>query len=192
MDWLELLGSKPAAGLSGWVPSPGFVVPKVEKPSVFVSYHHKGDQWYYNRFSDLFSENYDMFRDTSVDREIDSDDPEYQSRTIRQDYITGSSITVVLCGAETWKRKHVDWEIHATLERCHALLGIALPSAPRTYDNKVVVPDRYYDNWVRGYARWMVWSESPGVMASEIALALKHADAKLINNSRPQMRRNRS
>ena len=162
------------------------------KSKAFISYHHRGDQYYYNRFSALFSDQYEVFTDNSVDRLIDSDDSDYQSRKIREDYITGSSITILLCGAETWKRKHVDWEIHATLAKSHALLGIVLPSALKTFDNKIIVPDRFYYNCVTGYARWMHWSENVEIVAREIALVLKNVNPALIDNSWPQMGKNLS
>ncbi len=82
---------------------------------VFISYHHRGDQEWSNRFTKLFAEHYEIFYDNSLDGRIRSDDPEYIHRAIREDHIVGSSITIVLCGAETWKRKYVDWEIHSTL-----------------------------------------------------------------------------
>jgi hypothetical protein len=52
------------------------------------------------------------------------------SRVIREDYIKGSSITIALCGAQTWKRRFIDWEIASTLHHEHALLGILIPGTP--------------------------------------------------------------
>jgi hypothetical protein len=72
--------------------------------SVFVSYHHGGDRAYYQAFSKLFADSYEAIQDNSVEREIDSDDAEYVIRRIREDFITGSSCTAVLCGAETTQR----------------------------------------------------------------------------------------
>jgi len=45
--------------------------------------------------------NYEVFQDQSLDDEVESDDLEYVNRVIREDYIKGSSITIVLCGSET-------------------------------------------------------------------------------------------
>ena len=39
------------------------------------------------------------------------------SRRVRDDYLSDSTVTVVLVGKDTWRRKHVDWEIAATLPR---------------------------------------------------------------------------
>ena len=85
------------------------------KARVFVSYHHRGDQAYYDMFSRTFGGIYEMIEDHSLDHEVDSDNADYVMRVIREQYITGSSCTIVLCGADTWGRKHVDWEIKATL-----------------------------------------------------------------------------
>src|SRR4051794_39013081 len=86
------------------------------KRSSFVSYHHAGDRAHCGAFSMLFANTYKIIEDTSVYRKIDSDDAEYVIRRIREQYVTGSSCTVVLCGSETPNRKYIDWEIKATLE----------------------------------------------------------------------------
>ena len=78
----------------------------------------------------VFADDYEVIQDNSVEREIDSNDAEYVTRRIREDFITGSSCTVVLCGAETPQRKFVDWEIKATLDKEHGLIGINLPTIP--------------------------------------------------------------
>ena len=82
---------------------------------VFVSYHHDLDQAYYDRFSALFCGVYDILQDRSLDRRIGSEEAEYVMRRIREDYLRGSSVTIVLCGRETPWRKYVDWEICAVI-----------------------------------------------------------------------------
>ncbi len=161
------------------------------KPKVFVSYHHANDQWDYDKFSSLFSDRYDVLNDSSLDRKIDSDDAEYQIRRIREEYITGTSITIVLCGKETFKRKFIDWEICATLNKEHALLGINLPDNPVTVNGTYIVPDRLHDNIQSGYARWMLWSDDPQTVAQAISNAL-NSQKHLIDNSRETLQRNRS
>ena len=98
------------------------------KRSIFVSYHHGGDRNYYDAFLRLFAETYQVIEDNSVERKIDSDDSDYVIRKIREEFITGSSCTVVLCGADTPNRKFVDWEIKATLDKEHGLIGVNLPT----------------------------------------------------------------
>ena len=113
------------------------------KHRVFVSYHHGGDQAYYNKFSQAFHDTYDVIYDTSLDRRLDGDNVDYVMRGIRENYITGSSCTIVLVGAKTWGRKYVDREIKATLDAGHGLIGVHLPTATRDQSTlKFIVPGR--------------------------------------------------
>lgn len=129
---------------------------------IFVSYHHGNDQIYYDRFSAVFAGHYRVIRDNSLDREIDSDDPDYVIRRIRERYITGTSCTIVLCGPQTRWRKYVDWEIRATLDKGHGLIGIELPNNPRDAQGRVHKPDRLQDNIDTGYAVWINWLDLAG------------------------------
>lgn len=163
------------------------------KPRVFVSYHHENDQWDYDKFSKLFSDTYDIITDTSVDRNIESEDTEYQMRRIREDYIKGSSITIVLCGKESYKRKFIDWEICATLNKEHGLLGIILPDNKADTDGKYIVPGRLHDNIQSGYAHWIHWTENPTELVTAIQWARELSKkTTLIKNSRDTMKRNLS
>jgi len=165
----------------------------VTKPKVFVSYHHENDQAYYNRFASLFADAFDIITDTSLDREIDSDNTTYLQEGIREQHITGSSITVVLCGAETWKRRWVDWEIHMTLNKEHALLGIVLPTAVTNDRREFIVPDRLLTNINSGFAHWIHWTEDPNALRSAIDTARQKArQPRNIDNSAPRMGRSRS
>ena len=165
---------------------------KMAKPKVFVSYHHQRDQWYYDQFSTLFADGYNIITDKSIERSIGSDDVDYQQQVIREEHITGSSITIVLCGAETWKRRWVDWEIDMTLTKEHALLGICLPTNPRDINGKFTVPDRLHANIVSGYAHFIQWTEDPSVIRLAIENARNRAkQTRLIANSAPRMERSR-
>lgn len=159
---------------------------------VFISYHHRGDQRWFNEFTRLFAERFEIFYDNSLDGRIRSDDAEYINRTIREEHIVGSSITIVLCGAETWKRKYVDWEIYSTLHHKHALMGIALPTAAKGDQGKIIVPSRLYDNIQSGYAHWLGgWINDPQALQVAIETAIqKSKDKSKIRNSREKMGRN--
>lgn len=162
------------------------------KPRVFVSYHHERDQAYYDRFVKLFDNYYDIITDTSIDHVIESEDVDYQQQVIREQHITGSSITIVLCGAETWKRRWVDWEIHMTLNKEHALLGIALPTAVKGACGGIIVPDRLHANIKSGYAHWINWTEDPNELQIAIKTAKQNARKTCnIDNSLPRMKRSR-
>ncbi|MEN6424318.1 MAG: TIR domain-containing protein [Phycisphaerales bacterium] len=170
---------------------PHLVVPT--KSKVFISYHHDGDQAYYDRFVRLFDAHYEIITDTSLERRVDSDDVDYQQRVIREEHVTGSSVTIVLCGPESWKRRWIDWEIHMTLNKQHALLGIALPTAVTNHLGQIIAPDRLVANINSGYAHWMQWTEDPQVLRSAIDTArIKARVVQNIRNSEPRMQRSRS
>lgn len=155
------------------------------KPKVFVSYHHGGDQAYYDVFSRTFHDTYDVIYDNSVERPIGSEDPVYVMRRIQENFITGSSCTVVLFGRNTWGRKYVDWEIDATLERQHGLIGIRLPKAH-------LFPARLHDNIITGFALSLTWEDvisNPTQLPQFVALANSRS-ATLIANTRARLPRN--
>lgn len=161
------------------------------KRKVFISYHHERDQFWFNHFSNIFSEDYEVFQDQSLDDEVDSEDLEYVNRVIREDYIKGSSITIVLCGSETWKRRFIDWELYSTLHHEHALLGILIPGTPPAPNGKYLVPDRLHENIESGYAVWSTWPGSPAELKALIEGALSKSNLKfLIRNDRLKMKRN--
>lgn len=153
---------------------------------VFVSYHHDNDQDAYEEFSRVFHDKYEVIHDTSLDRTIGSEEPDYVMRRIRQDYIKGSSCTIVLVGEETANRKYIDWEIKATLDREHGLIGVQLPTARANPNGRISVPARLHDNIESKFALWLSWSQ---LTSSTDRLERYIADAKersksLINNSR--------
>jgi hypothetical protein len=83
---------------------------------VFISYHHRNDQWYKEWLLHI-NRIYPIFIDASVDI---SDVPDYlDDQTIRQrirdDYLRDSTVTIVLVGTETKRRKHIDWEIYSSM-----------------------------------------------------------------------------
>lgn len=134
---------------------------------VFLSYQHSRDQIYYDAFSRMFHDTHEAVFDNSLERRIDSDDADYVIRRIREDYIHGTSCTIVLVGAETWGRKYVDWEIKANLDKEHALIGVQLPTLPvHPLTNRVRIPDRLSDNIDSGYALWLHWKQLTASIAS--------------------------
>lgn len=171
--------------------------------SVFISYHHDIDQFYYDQLGAACDQACQLVRDASLREPLDSEDSEYISRAIREGYITGTSCTIVLCGPETWKRKHVDWEIKATLDKQHGLVGINLPNNPiMLYGQGGCLhptgcankPQRLQDNIDSGYAVWTNWPTSTFSAAKlkeivELAIA---RPSTMIRNTRDLMGRNLS
>lgn len=131
---------------------------EIIKRKVFLSYHHDGDQYYYNEFSKKFHDEYEAVTDNSLDRRVDSEDIDYVMRRIREYYITGTSCSIVLVGNESWGRKYIDWEIKATLDKQHGLIGVQLPTLLSNSSGRVNVPARFSDNIDSGYALWVSWA----------------------------------
>ena len=169
---------------------------------VFVSYHHANDQGYRNLFEQLFSVHYGVFISQSV--QIGEISPNLQTDTIRQkvrdEYLRDTTVTVVLVGTETWKRKHVDWEISSSIRETKfssrsGLLGILLPTHPsygqRTYDAGIV-PPRLADNQACGYAYIYDWSTNPTSVATWIEQAFQRRRQINPDNSYPHFVNNRS
>lgn len=161
------------------------------KPRVFVSYHHKLDQAYYDSLSRAMSGTYSMVSDNSLDRTIDSDNVEYVMRQIREQFLTGTSCTIVLCGLQTPQRKYVDWEILATLQKGHALVGLRLPQL-QIINNGCAKPARLQDNINSGYAVWGQYQDAiadPAYLSS-LVHAARAKSKTLIDNSRQRKLRN--
>lgn len=166
------------------------------KRKIFISYHHANDQAYYNQISAHFHDLYEIIYDNSLDRQIDSNNSEYVMRAIRENFITGTSCTLVLCGSDTPYRKFVDWEIKATLDKEHALIGVILPTA-RLVNQKIIIPDRLHHNVVSGFARIVYWQDlynaSSGLKSIVDTAVLNSAFNKAkIQNSLPMMTYNKS
>jgi hypothetical protein len=161
----------------------------VTRPKIFVSYHRGNDKHYFDALSNLLHDTHRVVSDCSVDEEIDSADPDYVRRRISEEFITGTSCTFVLCGAHTYQRKYVDWEIKATLDKQHALIGVHLP---RFSVAPAVVPWRLHDNHVSGYAVMAHWDQlvtNPRLVPALVAEA-SSKDRFRIVNSREMMSRN--
>ena len=70
---------------------------------------------------------------TEDDDFVDSTDTDYIKRRIREEYLSNSTVTILLLGEGTWGRKFVDWEISSSLRNDpvngrNGLLVIPLPS----------------------------------------------------------------
>lgn len=106
---------------------------------VFISYHHKNDQYYKDKLLDI-NRLYPIFIDYSVDTGDISDllDDHSIREKIRDEYLRDSTVTIVLVGTETKRRKHVDWEIYSSMydgriNKKSGILVINLPSINCTY-----------------------------------------------------------
>ena len=124
--------------------------------NVFISYHHQYDQTYKNELIQ-FGKDFSAFIDKSVDTEDISEDLSDQTirEKIRDKYLRDSTLTIVLVGLETKRRKHIDWEIYSSMfdgvkNRKSEILIINLPSTQCTYftaahgneEKSIIYPDQ--------------------------------------------------
>lgn len=171
----------------------------ITKRKTFLSYYHRDNQDYRDRFERLF---HDLIVSKSVnDGDIDSDSSdEYIKQLIQKEYLYDVTVLVVLLGAKTFCRKHVDWEISAALnyrvgDKYSGLIGILLPSHPDYNTNqykRANLPQRLAANIDSRYAKIYNWTEDRAKMQAYIeeAFANRSNDNKIINKAIAQMNRN--
>lgn len=172
----------------------------ITKRKTFLSYYHKDDQLYKNYFENLFD---DLIVNKSVQKgDIDSDNSdEYIKQLIQKEYLFDTTVLVVLLGAKTKHRKHIDWEISGALnykvgDHYAGLLGIVLPTHP-DYNKpinqryKSNYPKRFIENYESGYAVMIDWTEDRVFMQNAIEKAFRQRanNDKRINRI-SQMQRN--
>jgi MTH538 TIR-like domain (DUF1863) len=173
----------------------------VVRRKCFISYHH-ADQAAVNQFVRDFDHDHDCFIARGLGEEmpgdvINSTDTDYVMSKIRERFLGGSSVTIILMGGCTWARRYVDWEIQSSLRRGeyttpNGLLGIKLPSCGS-------FPQRFTDNlsndWpkVDCYARHIDYPTSTLslVEAIEAAYQRRTSHAHLIVNRRDSMFNNK-
>lgn len=181
------------------------------KHKVFISFHHgdkttdpKCGQYWKERFEALFHDYYETIISKSVqDGDIkDGILTETTRQKIRDEFIADATVTVVLIGPETWKRKHVDWEISSSIRdtknnpRC-GLIGILLPTYPNynaiknTYNGNTI-PPRLKKNIDCGFATIHVWNENPTIVQGWIHAAFEKRDKATPDNSYPMFANNRA
>ena len=168
---------------------------------VFVSYHHANDQLYRNGFEQLFTTVYSVFVPKSVQiGEIAPWlDTEAIRAKIRDEYLRDSTVTVVLVGAQTWQRRHVDWEISSSIRNTKlntrsGLIGLLLPTHPSYYTeryNEGTVPPRLVDNQKCGFAGIYNWSTNPVHIAGWIQAAFDRRFTVEPDNSYPHFVNNK-
>lgn len=134
----------------------------ISKHKVFISYHHANDQFYKESLLKWNIKNGgDIFIDASVDiGGIDAKLPDnIIKQKIRDEYLRDSTVTILLVGTETKKRKHIDWEIFSSMfdgkvNKKSGVLVIQLPSIDCSYyiaahgeeEKGVLYPE--FDSWI--------------------------------------------
>jgi hypothetical protein len=172
-----------------------------QKHKVFISFHSV-DIAYKTEFERLFHSTFEVMVSRSVQENDISNNlyTETVRQKIRDEYLRDSTVTVVLIGANTWQRKHVDWEISSSIRHTQynsrsGLLGILLPTHPsyqsNTY-NQYTIPPRLYDNLKNDYAKIYNWSSDPLSVQSRIHEAYLRRSTIIPDNSYPSFVNNRS
>jgi len=103
-------------------------------------------------------------------------------------------VVLVLCGPNTWKRKHVDWEISAGLSKkvggYSGLVAVHLPTHPDYQEEKYKsdnLPPRLVDNLKTGFATIQDWTTDEGKVKNMIQKAFdRRTEDDKIDNSREQ------
>lgn len=164
-------------------------LPKLQtKRKTFVSFYHKLDQDYRERFDNLFS---DLVVAKSVkDGDIDSDNSdEYIKQLIQKEYLYDTTVLVVLLGSKTYCRKHVDWEVSGALnfkvgDHYAGLLLLKLPG----YTGQL--SERLQANVDSGYAILKNWTDDRVLLQQHIEDAFTNRKAmsgEHINKAIPQL-----
>lgn len=169
------------------------------KRKTFISYYHKDDQSYKEKFKNLTS---DLIVNKSVeDGDISTDvKDEYIKQLIQKGFLSDTTVLIVLIGNKTKCRKHIDWEISGALnlkvgDSYAGLLGLKLPNHPDYGTGKAtynLMPARLADNFKSGYAIIRDYTTDRKKLQEYIELAYKNRTQKADKrtNSRPQMQRN--
>ena len=126
-------------------------------------------------------------------------DTDEVARQTRDGYLRDSTVTVVLIGQDTWRRKHVDWEIAATVRHTEfnprsRLLGILLPTHPsfgQTTYQPYITPPRLHYNVECGFAKVYNWSDSPDIVAAWVDAAVRRRNEVIPDNSSVRFGKNR-
>ncbi|MCG2740372.1 MAG: TIR domain-containing protein [Syntrophaceae bacterium] len=171
----------------------------IPRRKVFISYYHNDDQDYRERFENLFG---DLVVSKSVEAgDLDSDNSaDYIKQLIQQEYLLYTTVLIVLIGANTRCRKHVDWEISGALnykvgDKYAGVIGLFLPSHPNYGSDKYtpdLVPRRLSANFKTSYAIARDWTDDRAIMQEYIEKAFnkRSESEKIVNLTIPQMQRN--
>jgi hypothetical protein len=95
---------------------------------VFFSFHYQRDVWRANVVRNsgaVIGESAAGFRDASLWEEAKKKG-DSAIKALIDEGLKGTTITVVLIGAETANRKYVDYEIEKSIERGNGLLGLRI------------------------------------------------------------------
>lgn len=178
---------------------------------IFVSYDHENDQKYRDEFeriiacseiSTVDSAPITDISDITDTKNIDSDvdngvDVNAAADAIRQkirdEILQDSVVTVVLVGKDTWKKKHIDLEIEASISQTESnprsgLLGILLPTHSDLENNQYsydTIPPRLHNNIQNGFAKMYPFDINLLVIHNSVHEAFERTKSVVPDNSYP-------
>src|SRR3990167_1621261 len=110
---------------------------------VFISYHHKREQRIKEELLNL-DQRYQLIVDCSVTTgDIDERlAPQEIRQKIRQEYLSESTVLLLIVGRETRYRKHVDWELYSSMYNGSTFgrSGVVVILAPDCESNYFTAP----------------------------------------------------
>lgn len=159
----------------------------IQRHRVFISYYHHDDQYYKNELVKKQYFNYQkgifesIFEDYSVnDGDIDDTymTSEQIRRKIRDEYIKDATVLILLCGPNTKRRKHIDWEIHAAMydSDVNPQMGIIVINLPEINQNVRVSEDDEKE-LVSPYSNWYTLSTR-----EQFEMAYPYMPSRIIDN----------
>jgi len=131
-------------------------MPQVKR-RIFISFDHD-DTNQVNGFLGLRTllDSFDFYNH-KLDRRIESSDPNYVAKVIRDDYICPASVTVVLIGNKTAQSPWVQWEIQESLRQGKGILGIRLQGSVGPVPSGI--PSDAVGGWnPEKFSSWIEWA----------------------------------
>ena len=164
----------------------------------FISYHvddRAAVQRFIKEFDDVFIAK--ELGVTDADDFINSKDIDYVLRTIRERYLTDSTVTIVLFGRCTKFRRYVDWEIASSLRndpnnRRSGLLGINLKPFGAANKGSDRFNDNYNNDAATDYARYISYPATKADLRNAIKAAYDRRTTKEPTNTRALRQRSGS
>lgn len=139
----------------------------IPRHKVFISYYHQDDQQYKDYLINMQELNpqtwqrQSIFEDYSVhENEIDDTDltSEQIRCIIRDEYIKDATVLILLCGQNTKKRKHIDWEIHAAMYNSdvNPQMGILVINLPTISSSQAMISNGEREQNIMGpFVNWI-------------------------------------
>ena len=148
---------------------------------VFISYHHMREQHIKEELLSL-NKRYQLFVDCSVTTgDIDERlAPQEIRQKLRREYLSESTVLLLIVGRETRYRKHVDWELYSSMYNgsTYGRSGVVVILAPDCQSDFYTAPfDRVKEGLYPGATNWKSIESR-----EEFESRYEHLPARIIDN----------